>query len=227
MPREKLSRSLSYFGCFLLFPLIVAILVGVLGQSATLGVKTFLLIELGMAVLTPLLTPWSHPAKGTLPGLSPTYRLKATTVYSFLMSFPPLVSLHHYFVVAARMCHHFESNLVAIEEPRVAALPDPDLAAFELFSGPRGNFMYYWYASLYVVVQGYRNLKLIDPRINALLASPNVKALRRCWNAVFHYQPDYFSAKLPIQSPDFIGWVRELMDAFRAYFGPPFASDAS
>jgi hypothetical protein len=117
------------------------------------------------------------------------------------------------------MRHHFESNLVAVEEPSGAALQDPDLAAFELFSGPRGNFMYYWYASLYVVVQGFRNLRLIDPRINALLASPNVRALRRCWNAVFHYEPDYFSATSlePIQSPNFIEWVRELMEAFRAY----------
>src|SRR5258707_10470255 len=85
--------------------------------------------------------------------------------YNVFMSFPPPLSLHHYFVVAARMRHHFESNLVAVEEPRVAALQDPDLAAFELFSGPRGNFMYHWYASLYVVVRGFRNLRLIDPRI--------------------------------------------------------------
>ena len=136
------------------------------------------------------------------------------------MSFPAPLSLHHYFVVAARMQHHFESNLVAVEECGVAALQDPNLAAFELFSGPRGNFMYYWYASLYIVVQGFRNLRLIDPRINALLASPNVKELRRCWNGVFHYQPDYFSATLlgPIQSPNFIGWVRELMEAFCTYF---------
>ncbi len=49
-----------------------------------------------------------------------------------------------------------------------------------------------------------------DPRVDALLASPNVKALRRCWNGVFHFQPDYFSAKLlePMQASDFIGWVR-------------------
>jgi len=93
------------------------------------------------------------------------------------MSFPAHLSLHHYFVVAARMQHHFESNLVAVEESGVAALQDPDLAAFELFSGPRGYFMYYWYASLCVVVQGFRNLKLVDPRVAALLASPNVKAL--------------------------------------------------
>jgi hypothetical protein len=37
----------------------------------------------------------------------------------------------------------------------------------------------------------------------------------RCRKATF-----YFSAKLlePMQAPDFIGWVRELMEAFRAYF---------
>src|SRR5438132_5162100 len=72
--------------------------------------------------------------------------------YSVSMSLAPL-SLHYYFVVAARMQHHFASNLVAVEESGVAALKDPDLAAFKLFSGPRGNFMYYWYASLSVVVQ--------------------------------------------------------------------------
>jgi hypothetical protein len=34
--------------------------------------------------------------------------------YNVFMSFPPPLSLHHYFVVAARMRHHFESNLVAV-----------------------------------------------------------------------------------------------------------------
>jgi hypothetical protein len=40
--------------------------------------------------------------------------------YSVSMSFPAPLSLHHYFVVAARMQHHFESNLVAVEESGVA-----------------------------------------------------------------------------------------------------------
>ena len=53
--REKLTRLLSYFGSFLVFPLLVALVVGMLEQSATIGIKTFLLIELGMAVLSPLL----------------------------------------------------------------------------------------------------------------------------------------------------------------------------
>jgi len=54
--REKLTRVLSYFGSFLVFPLLASFLVGLIGHSAILGVKTFLLIELGMAILSPLLS---------------------------------------------------------------------------------------------------------------------------------------------------------------------------
>lgn len=43
VPREKLTRLLRYFGSFFVFPVLV-------------GIKTFLLIELGMAVLSPLLS---------------------------------------------------------------------------------------------------------------------------------------------------------------------------
>ena len=97
---------------------------------------------------------------------------------------------------------------------------DADRVALELFAGPRGNFMYYWYGSLYVVVEGSRDVKLNDPNIDLLLDSTNVEALRQCRNGVFYFQPTYFSAKLlePMQASHFVGWVRELMDAFRAYF---------
>jgi hypothetical protein len=54
MPRRKLFRILNYFWLFVVFPIAVALLVGVLAQSASLGIKTFLLIEFGMAVLMPL-----------------------------------------------------------------------------------------------------------------------------------------------------------------------------
>ena len=54
--RERLIRLLSYVGSFLLFPLFASLLVGLIGHSAILGVKTFLLIELGMAILSPLLS---------------------------------------------------------------------------------------------------------------------------------------------------------------------------
>jgi hypothetical protein len=47
MAHQKLIRVLNY-----IWP---GILIGVLGHSANLGFKTFLLIECGMAVLSPLL----------------------------------------------------------------------------------------------------------------------------------------------------------------------------
>lgn len=55
MPHQKLIRVLNYVWLLVVFPVAVAILVGVLGHSANLGIKTFLLIECGMAVLSPLL----------------------------------------------------------------------------------------------------------------------------------------------------------------------------
>jgi hypothetical protein len=55
MSREKLVRILNYFWVLVLFPVAVAVLVGSLTHSANLGIKTFLLIECGMAVLSPLL----------------------------------------------------------------------------------------------------------------------------------------------------------------------------
>jgi predicted Co/Zn/Cd cation transporter (cation efflux family) len=56
MPHQKLIRVLNYIWLLVVFPVAVAILVGVLGHSTSLGFKTFLLIECGMAVLSPLLS---------------------------------------------------------------------------------------------------------------------------------------------------------------------------
>jgi hypothetical protein len=50
------QRLLNILWLLLVFPAAVAILVGFLGHSATLGIKTLLLIESGVAILSPLLT---------------------------------------------------------------------------------------------------------------------------------------------------------------------------
>ena len=117
------------------------------------------------------------------------------------------------------MQHHSESNLVPFENAESATQEDPNRAALELFAGPRRNFMYYWYASLYVVIEDFQKLQLNDPAIEAIVQSPNANALRRCRKAVFHFRPSYLSARSleRISAPDFVGWVRELMIAFRAY----------
>jgi hypothetical protein len=55
MAHQKLIRVLNYVWLLVVFPVAVAILIGVLGHNANMGFKTFLLIECGMAVLSPLL----------------------------------------------------------------------------------------------------------------------------------------------------------------------------
>jgi hypothetical protein len=50
--------------------------------------------------------------------------------------------------------------------------------------------MSYWYAALYVVIEGWRDLGLADATIDALLQSPNVDLLKRYRNGVFHFQKD-------------------------------------
>jgi len=56
MAHEKLIRLLNFLWLLPVFPALLAILVGFLGHSATLGIKSFLLIESGVAILSPLLT---------------------------------------------------------------------------------------------------------------------------------------------------------------------------
>jgi len=56
MAHEKLIRLLNFLWLILVFPAAVAMLVGFVCHSSTLGIKTFLLIEVGVAILSPLLT---------------------------------------------------------------------------------------------------------------------------------------------------------------------------
>ena len=55
----------------------------------------------------------------------------------------------------------------------------------------------HWYASLWVVIEGWRETKMSDPVIDDLLTScPRLcDLLRRFRNAVYHYQPSLLDAK--------------------------------
>jgi hypothetical protein len=83
-----------------------------------------------------------------------------------------------------------------------------------------GVFMFYWYSGLYVVVEGFRELKLKDDKIETLMQSPNTEALRLMRNATFHFQKEFFSPKIMhfINSPDSVPWVRSLTEAFSEFF---------
>jgi hypothetical protein len=55
MPHEKLFRILGYLWLVTLLPVAAGVIAGSLGHNFALGIKTLLLIEFGMAVLSPLL----------------------------------------------------------------------------------------------------------------------------------------------------------------------------
>ena len=76
-------------------------------------------------------------------------------------------------------------------------------------------------ATLYVVIEGWKELKLDDAEIERLLTSPMVDVLRRVRNGAYHFQPKYFDERLT----DFtslgrpiIEWVHALRKAFQSFF---------
>lgn len=86
-----------------------------------------------------------------------------------------------------------------------------------LFVEKTGICMSYWYGGLYVVIEGWKSLKLRDPTIDQLLKSSNVALLKRYRNGAFHFQRNWLDGKLTdfCGSPDAVQWVSALTDAFR------------
>lgn len=78
-----------------------------------------------------------------------------------------------------------------------------------------------WYSLLYVVIEGYRDLKLEDTRIDELLDRQDMTdALRRFRNAVFHYQEDPVGPKLMVflDAKESETWASQLHSAFKHFF---------
>jgi hypothetical protein len=82
-------------------------------------------------------------------------------------------------------------------------------------------YMSYWYGGLYVVIEGWKALKLSDGVIDEFLKSSNVELLRRYRNGVFHFQRDYNDERFNEfmrQGNDAVTWVRSLNEQFGRYF---------
>lgn len=81
--------------------------------------------------------------------------------------------------------------------------------------------MVVFYALLYVVVEGYRELKLKDEAIDTLLAkNQHEDQLRRFRNALFHFQKYPFDKRLIefLDAKDSEQWVKNLHAAFAKFF---------
>jgi hypothetical protein len=78
-----------------------------------------------------------------------------------------------------------------------------------------------WYALLYVVIEGYRDLKQEFEPLDALLKQEEyVNLLRLFRNATFHYQEDPLSEKIIgfLDKKDSEHWIRELNKQFKEFF---------
>lgn len=120
--------------------------------------------------------------------------------------------LHRYFIWADRMRIHFEQELR--KRGNCAS------SGFEL---KVEEFMYMslWYAQLYTVVEGWKELKLSDSVVDKLVAQTHyVSRLRKYRNCVDHFQKDYFDDRFTkfVASGDSAVWVGNLQQAFSQYF---------
>ncbi|MGB9722005.1 MAG: hypothetical protein ACPL28_11080 [bacterium] len=82
-------------------------------------------------------------------------------------------------------------------------------------------YMSLWYGVLYVVIEGWRELRLRDKIIDSLLMSSNVNLLRRYRNAVFHFQKDYYDERFMefiTKGKNCVEWVRNLHEQFGRFF---------
>lgn len=119
-----------------------------------------------------------------------------------------LFTLHRYYIWCNRMRTHFDEVL-----SHGMPVGKTEIESF--------LYMSYWYGALYVVVEGWRELKLVDTAIDELLQSPNVDLLRRYRHGVFHFQSGYYDTRFLAFMQEGIGsvaWVRSLNLQFGRYF---------
>lgn len=77
------------------------------------------------------------------------------------------------------------------------------------------------YGLIYVVVEGYRELKCVNPKVDELLSQEDfVDALRLFRNATFHYQKSPIPEKAMkfLELPESEHWIRALHQAFKNFF---------
>ena len=122
-------------------------------------------------------------------------------------------TLHKYYIYSDRMRYHFD---LLIKDKIINNISvNSDIFTDELI------YMSYWYSTLYVVIEGWRELNLKDDRIDTLLKSSNLDYLRRFRNGVFHFQKDYFDDRfieLLSSNDNPVKWIRELNLAFSEWF---------
>ncbi|MEK7597280.1 MAG: hypothetical protein AAB441_01390 [Patescibacteria group bacterium] len=142
----------------------------------------------------------------------PTKKLRVP-MKNHMNSDDPVNILHKYFIWANRMRTHFDDILEKHGKRKI------DEHSFGIESM---MYMSLWYGLLYVVIEGWKTLKLNNSIIDSLLKSPNTDLLNRYRNAVFHFPKihkyldqrfeNFYKEKTTVE------WVRKLNLEFGRYF---------
>jgi len=128
-----------------------------------------------------------------------------------------LAALHKHWGTADSINHHFRPSVNAGSEE--AGLPEPMTQFAQLASAMAALTV--WYALLYVVVEGYRELGCHDEEIDRLLGEGEHADALRCFrNATFHFQLEPLQPKLTtfLVAADSEKWIHSLNGAFRRFF---------
>ncbi len=125
-----------------------------------------------------------------------------------------LISLHKYWI-HSNICYDGFKNYVSTNVDAILeSTKELDFFKFHLLNlDHHGFYRSYWYSSLYVVVEGYKELKLNIPEVDELLIETEfVDKLRLFRNSIFHYQKDIYNAKFlgVDDSDEFVEWIYKL-----------------
>jgi hypothetical protein len=122
--------------------------------------------------------------------------------------------LHKYFMTASLMAQEFDRHLA---DPPQFKFKDAIQEGMMFLVSKAGIKMTLWYGSLYVVIEGWREIGMSDPEVDRLLSSPNTKLLKGVRNSAFQFQKHWMDDRLAkfVVPKDSVAWVRALTEAMR------------
>lgn len=138
-----------------------------------------------------------------------------------ILDLPPIFVMYRYFLAADAMRRYVHEHL-RDKQYRRALKAHPQVGYAVMFHiGPPGIGMAYFYSAMYVLIEGWRDLKYHDSNIDALLESPFVDLLRSFRNATFHFQPKFVSEKWKgylDAGEESSQWFQQPRNAFSEFF---------
>ena len=140
------------------------------------------------------------------------YSLALSQVASVMMAGrAEIATLHRYYLHASFLKTGFDENLLV----KGAATFESDHYLEQWI------WIYLWYGCLFVVVEGWQELGLVDMHVDAMLESTQVGLLKRFRNGVFHFQRSMYDERflgMMREGVESARWARELHEAFGKFF---------